>query len=355
MNKQNYALEVLINGRPAKEYYKDGRTFIEGREATQYTLKLRNNSWKKILAVFSVDGIEVIEGKVASEYKGGYIVDPFSSIEIKGYRIDEKSVAAFRFAKSHKSYSNTVGGATEVIKEDNTIVTEYQKTTRNNGVIGVRIFEELKKDNNYQKLYSDNSSSWQTGPTGPCGANYLSGAGTNRIFYSTVGISVSPMASGFTYATGYSHALNNINSTNNGNFNDSLNSPTNNIVAFGAASQVFNTHEGTCASDSSIQTSSYLSRSNVNQMGRLSSVSREIVEAPDFNLGTTWGEKVEDKVKLVEFEKSDTYVDLEIYYDSRESLANFGVDFESVKQYVKWPSAFEEKRKFCKIPEGYNG
>lgn len=376
MNKQNYALEVLINGRPAKEYYKDGRAFIEGREGTQYTLKLRNNSHKRILSVFSVDGIEVIEGKVATEFKGGYIVNPYSSIEVKGYRIDEASVASFIFAKTHKSYSNAVGGASVVQEETLTTpeVVEYKKTTRNNGVIGVRIFEEGIPDNDYSTKYNRSAktnsrtfystTSISIGPTPSTGYNFHTGGnGGNIISFSGLGKIISCSgylpSSSLIYGTGFAPALNNINSTVNGSFDDEKSRG-------GARGMKCNSSLPLRNYDPS-ETINYYSVDNmvttdVNQLGQLSSVVRTLTAdyststvsvAPDFNLGTTWGEKVNDKVKEGSFNPSETFVDLEIYYDSRESLASYGIDFEAVKQIATWPSAFEAKKQFCKVPPGY--
>lgn len=352
MNTNNYSLEVHINGRPAREFYKDQRAFIEGREGSQYTLKFRNNSWKRVLAVFSVDGIEVIEGKVATEFKGGYVIDPFSSIEIKGYRIDEDSVAAFRFAKTHKSYSNTVGGASVDTK---TGEVEYTKTTRNNGIIGVRVFEEKPKP--APKLETYGYSGWAyTSPLYASGLSYTVGnvaisgccitSVTTGGFFPSRSYDQHEVLPYFTiYATGCASALHNINSTVNGSFADEQEKVRGVISA-------------------SYTASSYtVDRQDINQYGQLSSVSRSIVTppvstpiAPDFNLGTTWGEKVSDKIKEVDFEKTEEFTDIEIYYDSRESLAFYGIDFEATKQIAKWPSAFEDKRKqFCKVPENYKG
>lgn len=323
MNKSNYALEVLINGRPAKEYYKDGRAFIEGREGTQYTLKFRNNSGKRVLAVFSVDGIEVIEGKVASEYQGGYIIDPYSSIEVKGYRIDEDSVAAFRFAKTHKSYSNTVGGAS--FNEERQ-VTEYVKTTHNNGVIGVRVFEEKAKTLNLgQNSGHINVTGGYIIPAVYSGMSLLN----NQVLISGwCGLSQHDTSSVITSDAG----SNSINLVTNG---DSSNQ------RLTGSRVLYSTVGITTGPAETYACAAVTSKINT--------------PAPDFNLGTTWGEKVEDRVKEIHFNKSDVFEDIEIYYDSREGLSAYGIDFSATKQYAKWPAAFGEKRKFCKMPEGYNG
>lgn len=346
MNKSNYALEVLINGRPAKEYYRDGKAFIEGRENTQYTLKLRNNSWKRILAVFSVDGIEVIEGKVAAEFKGGYVLDPYSSIEVKGYRIDDKSVAAFRFAKTHKSYSNTVGAATVETDNRGEEQTIYQKTTRNNGIIGVRVFEEKTLERDYGSYASSSH-----------------GSSTTRVFYPTYGMSAGPSpATGYTYISGGHSLVGSILSCSG--YSAPL--ASNLICATGcsaALTNIFSTNRADAYADQQgvnqtrgrILVADYSNRTTVNQMGLLAAVPHTITIAPDFNLGTTWGEKVDDKVKEVKFEKDDMYVDIDIYYDSRESLISYGIDFEATKQVAVWPAAFAEKKQYCKAPVNWEG
>jgi hypothetical protein len=63
--------------------------------------------------------------------------------------------------------------------------------------------------------------------------------------------------------------------------------------------------------------------------------------------------EVIDKIKEVEFKKSTVHVDIEIYYASRDSLEQFGIDFSRIKQIFAWPSAFEDKKQYCKVPEGY--
>lgn len=131
MNKQAFELQVLVNGRPVKESTFNGDTYIEARRGTQYSLKLRNNTSRRALAVFSVDGIDVLKGGKAEESGGGYIVDSYSSIDIKGFRVDNSTVSVFKFDNSDKSYAAVIGAKTAGGKT--------QKTKKNCGVIGVKI------------------------------------------------------------------------------------------------------------------------------------------------------------------------------------------------------------------------
>lgn len=127
MNSKEVEVRVLINGKPVKEYSKDGRSFIEGREGSEYSIQIKNNSGNRILAIPSVDGINVISGTIADKDGTGYIIDAYSSMEVKGYRKDNSTVGSFKFCKRDKAYSEEVG------------------LEMNTGVIGVIFYEEKEK------------------------------------------------------------------------------------------------------------------------------------------------------------------------------------------------------------------
>jgi hypothetical protein len=71
-----------------------------------------------------VDGLDVINSQTGSFANRGYIVSPFSTVEIDGFRRSLDTVAAFRFGSVHGSYATK--------KDDD----------RNVGVIGVALFHE---------------------------------------------------------------------------------------------------------------------------------------------------------------------------------------------------------------------
>lgn len=127
----NYTLNVLVHGKPVKQYNHQGKIYIEGRDGTEYSLEIKNHTFKRILAVPAIDGVNVLTGKPASPTDTGYIVNPYGTISINGFRIDNNSVGAFKFCSKSKSYCNTKGLA------------------GNNGVIGVVIFEEKEKEKVY--------------------------------------------------------------------------------------------------------------------------------------------------------------------------------------------------------------
>ena len=324
MHKNNYSLEVLINGRPAQEYYKENKSFVEARGGSEYTLRFRNNSHRRIMAIFSVDGVDVLKGKVAEQADSGYIVDAFSNIEIKGYRIDENNVAVFKFADTNQSYAATVGGEKE-IKVGKKKKTIQHKTKDNNGVIGVRVFEEDIPEINYAEIYKNESDNFNK-TVGSKGVLFrqsnLSGHITN------IGGAMIPLSSG---AGGQSVM-------NGGEMYLSPRSLHSDVNQFGQLAYI---------------NSSYVHGPN-DQANTIPTQTYAAAVAPSFDLGTAWGTKTEDKVREVSFNKSKTFVDIEIYYASRKSLEGWGIDFSKTKQIFGWPKAFANKEKYCKVPEGYN-
>lgn len=127
MEQRNYVLEILVNGKPIKEYPHKGSTYVEGRKSSEYTLRVKNNSSERVAAIITVDGLSVMDGKVGDYNSGGYIVPAFSHIDIPGWRLDNSKVAKFLFAAIDKAYAAQMGKPTNI------------------GVIGCAIFKEKRE------------------------------------------------------------------------------------------------------------------------------------------------------------------------------------------------------------------
>ena len=127
MLKSQYEFEVLVNGHPAKEYHHQGSYYIEGKEGSRFSLRMRNNSGHRVLFVPTVDGLSIMSGKEASFKSRGYIVGAYDALTIDGWRTSDSKVAEFFFSTPKNSYANKVnrGG--------------------NLGVIGCVVFKEAQK------------------------------------------------------------------------------------------------------------------------------------------------------------------------------------------------------------------
>jgi len=100
------------------------KRYVVGQPGQRYKLRVQNNSPYRYEVVASVDGLDVIDGESASFVKRGYIIDPWSSITVDGWRTSQESIAAFRFSAMEESYADRKGQG------------------RNIGVVGFAFFHE---------------------------------------------------------------------------------------------------------------------------------------------------------------------------------------------------------------------
>jgi len=113
-------------------YPKDGRRYLVGTPGHEYAVRIRNNSGERILAVTSVDGINVVSGETASPEQSGYVIDAYGSVEISGWRKSFERTAAFYFTDLGDSYAARTGRPGNV------------------GVIGVAVFKEKQPPITYR-------------------------------------------------------------------------------------------------------------------------------------------------------------------------------------------------------------
>lgn len=111
-------------GRVLPIYWHEGRRYVVGKPGNEYAIRIRNGSSGRILAVMSVDGVNVITGDTASPAQSGYVLSPTDSADIAGWRKNMSRTAAFYFTALPDSYAARTG------RPDNV------------GVIGVAVFRE---------------------------------------------------------------------------------------------------------------------------------------------------------------------------------------------------------------------
>ncbi len=105
----SYELEVIVNSVSLPIYHYGGHSYIEGIMGQRYIIRVHNHTWRRVEAVVSVDGRDVLDGRSASLSKRGYIIPPRSFIDIDGFRLNTYEVAAFRFTTVPDSYASRTG------------------------------------------------------------------------------------------------------------------------------------------------------------------------------------------------------------------------------------------------------
>ena len=120
-----YSVQVLVDGSPAPTFWHDGETYVMGRVGERYVIRVSNHTGRRIEAVVTVDGRDVVDGKPGDfRNKRGYLVPAWGQVDIDGWRLSQAQAATFRFSSVADSYAARMGNAREV------------------GVIGVAVFPE---------------------------------------------------------------------------------------------------------------------------------------------------------------------------------------------------------------------
>lgn len=130
MLKSNYELEVLVNGHPAKEYFHKNKHYMEGKQGSRFSLRMKNNSNEKALFIPSIDGLSIMDGNEASFSSRGYVINAHDSLTVEGWRTSKDKVAEFYFSSQEESYADKT------------------KKGDNIGIIGCAVFKErvVKKE-----------------------------------------------------------------------------------------------------------------------------------------------------------------------------------------------------------------
>ncbi len=101
-------------GRRLPVYWHEGRAYVAGRPGNEYQVTLRNRLREDVLAVVSVDGVNVITGKTANPSQSGYVVGPRGAFDIQGWRKSLSQTAAFYFTALPDSYAARTGRPDDV-------------------------------------------------------------------------------------------------------------------------------------------------------------------------------------------------------------------------------------------------
>ena len=305
MQNNYYELSVCVNGRPIREYGHKGLTYVEGRHGQHYSIKFRNNTAARVLAVISVDCVDVVDGKPATQDSRGYVVPGYQSVEIHGWRTSKKKVNDFVFDTKPRAYS-----------------TQSQKSDINCGIVGVKVFSELIEfDFNEllvpKKTWAEHHHHHYYPPPPPPPISPYT------IICSTAA------SAGHTTPT-YGCSLNSggvIQSANNSSF--TLSNSGNGV----AAGQLQNSP----------------AHSTLNAQVTAAPAPAPVQETPSFNLGTGWGKERVDEIEEVKFKRGSELSSLEIYYTDAAGLKAAGIEIGK-KPAVSKPTMPKAFHGFCTPP-----
>lgn len=124
------------SGQWLPEYGHRGQDWIAGVPGHRYSVRLTNTTSQRVLVVLSVDGVNAVTGQTASPSQAGYVLEPWETAEIAGWRKSLDDVAQFLFTDLPDSYAARTGRPDDV------------------GVIGIAVFRERQQRPVYSPLPS---------------------------------------------------------------------------------------------------------------------------------------------------------------------------------------------------------
>lgn len=149
-------LEAL-NGSGLPTFQHAGTSFVLGEPGERYNVRVYNPTAERVEAVITIDGRDAISGEVGDYVaQRGYLIEPWGSVLVEGFRRSLDEVAAFRFTGRDGSYSARRG------------------TPQHVGVIGVAIFPE-KPRARLPLRKAQRAERWEYEPSAPS-----AGAGAPR-------------------------------------------------------------------------------------------------------------------------------------------------------------------------------
>ena len=117
---------VRDTGEWLSQHAHRGDVWVAGSPGHRYSVRLTNTTGERVLVVLSVDGVNAITGQTAHPSQAGYVLEPWQTTEINGWRKSMHDVAQFVFTDLGDSYAARTG------------------RPRNVGVIGVAAFREAR-------------------------------------------------------------------------------------------------------------------------------------------------------------------------------------------------------------------
>lgn len=296
MQNKTYEVDIIVNDKPIRQFPHNGKIFVEAKDNCEYSIRIKNNTWQRILACCSVDGLDILTGKTAvTDSNSGYVINGYTANRFDGFRVSDNKVAKFVFGSKGSSYAAS--------KEDG--------SEKNVGVIGVRLFNEFVKPSTY--IYS----------------NQLYERGLGGMVDLSPGIWCDSTLD-----------------QNIGNYCCST-PPTRGITSSGNMSKKF---RSSISSNVSI-------KCDGGQSSTVGLTSMNCTTNADnlrgFDMGTKWGGAKESRVVEVAFEKGLLALHFDIFYASRQSLIEMGVPIGNEKQ-VSLPSSFADS-KYAQPPKNWQG
>jgi len=110
------AVSVEIDGRPTSLFPApdgSGRFYVEARRGCRYAIALASRTSERVGVVLTVDGLNAISGERDTGRGRMYVLEPWQTTSVQGWRTSLHDVRRFTFVDERRSYAARSGKANE--------------------------------------------------------------------------------------------------------------------------------------------------------------------------------------------------------------------------------------------------
>ena len=109
-------VQLRVDGEAAPLFFAPGhddRRYFQAFAGRNYSVVLRNNTDRRVAVVMAVDGLNVLNGEITglTSNEPMYVLDPYESATIRGWRTSMQEVRRFVFVDERRSYAERTGQA----------------------------------------------------------------------------------------------------------------------------------------------------------------------------------------------------------------------------------------------------
>jgi hypothetical protein len=105
-----FAVDILVNGRPLEEYYARGRSYVEASPGAEYEVRIYNPLPQRVAVALSVDGLNSIDARRTSAWNASkWVIEPYGTIHVGGWQMSSERARRFYFTNERDSYAAKLG------------------------------------------------------------------------------------------------------------------------------------------------------------------------------------------------------------------------------------------------------
>jgi hypothetical protein len=110
LERDGFAVSVLVGGEARPEYAGRATTYIEAIRGREYTLSITNPLPQRVAVALSVDGLNTIDAKHTSTKDASkWVLGPYETIEISGWQVNQSDARRFFFTGERHSFGAYLG------------------------------------------------------------------------------------------------------------------------------------------------------------------------------------------------------------------------------------------------------